>query len=167
MKKTFFLFSFLAVLITACQQTPEPAPVDRNAEEAAINAVCDSIVASFKAQDVEQLMSHLADTLLFLGSDPSEIWNRDQLTEMWTQMLASTPVEIKLINDRKIFFAPDGKTAAVVEDYYMPMFSEVLPFRNVYHMIREDGNWKIMFSGTGIIAKNEDLPKIDAVLMEE
>ena len=165
MKKNVLLFAFFILALAACQQQVEVKSVDSEAEEAAINDLLVQLATSFKEQDVPGIVSLLSEDVLMLGSDPSEIWNKEEITAMWTQLLTQ-PVELKMTADPVIKLAPDGKSATAVQQYVMPVFSTKIEFRNVYHLIKEDGNWLIFVSTTGCILKNEDLPKIDEVIGE-
>ncbi len=164
MKKIYLILSVAMVAITACQQTPKTVSVDIEAEKAAINDLVDKVNSAMQAQDVATLTSFFTDDLICLGSDPSELWNKKQITELWTQMLADTAPEINLIGKRVIKVAADGKSAVAVDQYFMPMFTPDIPFRNVYYLIKTDDNWMIDFSSTALIPKNEEIPKLNKAL---
>ena len=53
MKKTCLSLSVAVVIIMACQKTPEPAPVDLAAEEAAVSVLFDKFDSAFVAQDAQ------------------------------------------------------------------------------------------------------------------
>jgi ketosteroid isomerase-like protein len=163
MKKNVLLLLFFILALLACQQQPDIEPLNIEAEEAAINDLLNKMTTAFKDQDVENLMSIFAEDLLLCGSDPSEFWNKQQVTDMWTQMLTQ-PVEIKVIGEPIIKIAPDGNSASAVQQYLMPVISEKLQFRNGYHLIKVKDNWLIFTSNTACIPKNEDLPKINEVI---
>jgi ketosteroid isomerase-like protein len=163
MKKNVLLLSFLFLVLTACQQQPKTKPVNIEAEEVAINDLLGKLISSFKEQDVNTLISLLAEDVLVCGSDPSEFWNKQQITEMWKQMLAQ-PFELNVIGEPMIEIAPDGNSAFAAQQYFMPMFSDKLPFRNGYHLIKSNNEWKIYISNTACIPRNEDLPKINEAL---
>jgi ketosteroid isomerase-like protein len=165
MKKSTLLLAFFVIVLTACQQQTETKSVDLKAEEAAINDLLNTMIGAFKAQDVPTLQSLLTEDVLCLGSDPSEVWNKKEITEMWTQMLAQ-PVEIDTIGTPKIQVASDGHSAFAMQQYFMPAFSSKLAFRNGYHLIKSGEKWLIFTTNTACIPKNEDLSKIDKVLSE-
>ena len=163
MKKICIILSIAVVIITACQQTHKTVPVDIKAEEAAVNDLLNRMITAFKEQDVATLQSLLSEDMLGCGSDPSEFWNKQQVTEMWTQMLVQ-PFELDIIGDPKIKVAPDGHSAFAVHQYFMPFYSSKLAFRNGYHLIKSDGKWLIFSFNTACIPKNDDLPKISEAI---
>lgn len=162
MKKNVFLVSFFALVFTACQQ-PETKTIDTQADKAAISNILNLLQTAFKEQNVDTLISVFTDDAILYGSDPSEIWDKQQIKEMWAQML-SEPVELSIIGEPVIKLATDGNSAYAAQQYYMPMFSNKIVFRNGYHLIKLNGEWKIFTCNTACIIKNEDLPKIDEVL---
>jgi hypothetical protein len=159
------LLSLLIFVLSACQQ-PETKPVDLEAEELAINELLDKVFLSFETQDVATLSSIIADDVLVCGSDPSEFYDKQQITEIWTQMLAESSYEFNTISERNIRIAPDGYSASAIEQFFMPIFSTVLPFRISYHLIKLNEEWKIFCWNGACIPKNEDLPKINEALSE-
>lgn len=167
MKKTCLILSLAVFFFSSCQQTPEPTPVDIEAEETAIIQVLDQMHEAVSAEDLSILDSLLHDEILLCGSDPSEFWDKQEMMDLWSQMFEATDPEINLFGDRKLLVSPDGISASAVEQYMMPMWTTSLPFRSSYHLIKEDGQWKVLFMNTAIVPKNEDLPVIDSVLNAE
>ena len=163
MRKNALLFLFFVLALIACQQQPAPKPINIEAEEVAINNVLDKLISAFKEQNVDTLTSLLAEDVLMCGSDPSEFWNKQEIIEIWTQMLAQ-PVELNIIGEPVIKIAPDGNSAFAIQQYVMPVFSDKLLFRNGYHLIKSNNEWKIYTSNTACIPKNEDLPAINEIL---
>jgi len=162
--KKFYLILFVALIaLSACKQLPKTVPIDIAAEQAAINVLFDQVDSAFETRDVTTLTSFLKDDLLCCGTDPSEFWDKQQTTDLWTQMFADTAVSITLnfISDRKIKVANDGQSAAVVEQYLFPAISPNIPWRNVYHLVKKDDQWKILFFSIAFIPKNEDIAKIN------
>jgi ketosteroid isomerase-like protein len=160
MKKEFLISTIAAMFIIACQQVPKTVPVDKEAEKAVIDSLFDKFHAAWNTNDVASLASFLTDDALSMGSDPSEFFTKQQITDAWKQMLADSVPEIILLNERKIVVAPDGHSATVVDQYMMPGIVAGIPLRNAYHLIKTDGQWKILVLNCSYIHKNEDLPKI-------
>jgi hypothetical protein len=106
----------------------------------------------------------MSEDAICLGTDPSELWNKQQMTEMWTQMLADSAPKVNNIVERKIIVVADGNSAAVVDQYIMPDISPNIPWRNVYHLVKTNGNWKIFFFNCGFIPKNEEIQKLNDAL---
>jgi len=164
MKKIYFILT-IAVIITACQQNPETIPIDTEAEKAAISALFDKFKSEFIAKDVNAMTALLTDNALSCGTDPSEFWDKKQISDLWAQGFADTSFTINYsIDRREIRVAPDGKSAIVVEQYVFPILSTKIPLRNIYLAVKADGNWMIDFISWNFIPKNEDIPKLNKAL---
>ena len=164
MKKFCLILSVVLLVFTACQQTPKPVKVDTVAERAAIKDLLDKVTMAMKAQDVTTLLSFFTDGTVCLGSDPSELWDKQQLKDLWTIILVDTAPEHNFISKRVIKVTSDGKTAVAVYQYFMPMFTPKIPFRNVYYLVKTGDKWMIDFFSTALIPKNEDIPKLTDAL---
>ncbi len=143
--------------------TSIPKSFDTEAEKVAISNFLNKFMTAFNDRDIEAMSSLLTEDMFSWGSDPAELWNKQQLTEIWKQMLTK-PFKLNVIGEPTIKIAPDGYSAFVVQQYFMPSVSEKLPFRNGYHLIKLNDEWKIFTLNTACIPKNKDLPKIDKVL---
>jgi ketosteroid isomerase-like protein len=153
------------VVITACQQTPKTIPVDIEGEKDAVAAILDKYYSAINEQDVATLTSYLTEDVLCCGSDPSEFWNKQQITDEWTQMFADSTFEISFIIDKQeIKVAPDGNSAIVVDQYMLPTFIPKIPCRNVSYLVKTNDKWMILFLSFNLIPKNEDLPKLNEAL---
>jgi hypothetical protein len=160
MKKSLPLLLFMLVFVTACQK-PQPAPVDLESEKDAINDMMDNFEATTKTDSLAMFLT--ADALL-TGTAPSELWNKDEMLEMWQEYFSGTVPEHKYIGERTLKVAADGNSATVIEEYIMPALSPVLPARNTLHLVKNDGSWMIDFVSMAFIPKNEDVPIIDEAL---
>lgn len=164
MKSIFFIISACALVMAACHHTHEAVPVDIEAEKAAINDMLDKLYSAVTSQDVATMTSYFDENALICGTDPSEFWNKQEITEIWTQMLAESAPEFKYIGERQIIVAPDGHSAVTVEQYMVPMFSEKIPWRRVFYLMKAGDKWIIHFSSVAFIPKNEDIPKLNEAL---
>ena len=162
MKKIYFLLSIVLVVVASCQQTPQVVPVDIEAEKANIATLFDRFNSAFNVKDVPAMAAFLTEDALSCGTDPSEFWNKKQITDLWTQSFADTTLKINYsYSKREIRVAPDGNSAIVVEQYIMPFLSSKIPLRNVYNAIKTKDNWMIDFISWNFIPKNEDIPKLN------
>jgi tetratricopeptide (TPR) repeat protein len=66
----------------------------------AVNALLDKYDSAFKAKDAPTLIALLAEDGLFCGTDPSEIWDKKQISEGWTQAFADTSMMIDFTVDK-------------------------------------------------------------------
>ncbi len=139
--------------------------IDLKAEEAAINNLLNTLNAAWDRQDVAAMTSLLTEDVLFHGNGPSEIYNKKQVTEGWTQMLAQ-PFPLEVIDKPVVRMAPDGNSAYAMQQYFMPAFSTKIPFRNGYFLIKVNGNWLIYTCNTACLINDNDFPKINEVLGE-
>ncbi len=145
-------------------QTSKLATADIEAEKVALNELMDKFDSAFKTQDVPTLASFLTEDALTCGTDPSEFWNKQQITDLWSQMLADSGPELKYIGDRTIQLAPDGTSAIIVTQLIVPAFSPKIPWRQVYHCVKTNDKWMIFFSNVAFIPYNEDIQKLNAAL---
>lgn len=165
MKNLKFIVLIFLLAAAACQPAPEPVNIE--AEEASVNALLDNFYNNLEAGDVSALLSMLNDDMVSVGSDPSEKWDKAQIAEIWSQMFKDQPFEISMFGDRLVKVAKDGKSAIVMNQYFVPAYSTKLPFRSVFHLVKADDQWSILFSNIAIVPKNEDIPKLNAALAAE
>lgn len=162
--KKIFLFTAVAIAaLSACQQAPKAVTADIEAEKSVIDSLFDVFYTAFSKQDVATLSSFLAEDALCMGTDPSEFFNKQQFTDMWTQMLSGGAPELTFVSERKVLVAADGRSATVVDQYLMPSYFKI-PWRNAYHLAKTDAGWKILVINVAFIPRNEDLPKLDAAI---
>ena len=167
MKKNLYLFIIAAVFMTACQQTPEKVSIDIETEKAAIEDMLGEFLNGMEAQDVDAMASFILEDALACGTDPSEFWNKEEFVDVWKEMLAESPIEYKHIGDNVIKVAPDGNSAIAVEQYYIPIYSQNMPLRNVYSLAKVEDKWMISFWSIALIPKNEELGAINKVFAAE
>ena len=162
MKRLPYVLAFVVIIMTACNT----APVNIEAEEAAVSALFEDFYVAFNKGDVETMSAFLCDEILACGSDPSEFMNREELVDLWTQLMTVGGPELKFISEQKIKIADDGCSAVVVDQFYMPIFSSVIPFRKVYQLVKTNDQWMIHFLGVSFIPRNKDIAKISSALEE-
>jgi ketosteroid isomerase-like protein len=165
MKKIICLFSIAVLIIASCQPKPKIVPVDSEAAKVLISALLDKYNSAFKAKDANTLIASLTSDALACGTDPSEFWNKKQITDGWTQAFADTSLKINYsIDKREIRLAADGNSALVVEQYVMPFLSSKIPIRTIYRTVKVDGNWMLDFISWSFIPKNDDISKLNKAL---
>lgn len=165
MKRIYCLSLVVVIVISACQQKPVSVPVDSAAAKAAISAQFDEFNAAFSGNDASKVIVLLTDDALVLGTDPSEFWDKKQISDAWTQVMADTSVNLEYsIGRREIRLAADGNTAVVVEQFMFPVLSSKISVRNIYHVVKLEEKWMIDFMSFNLIPKNEDLTKLNSAL---
>jgi len=161
MKKIKLLSIILVILVIACKQQLKPQPVDIEGTKAELKAFLDRFEA---ATNTDTLASFMTEDAMVTGTAPAELWNKQQMVDMWKQYYSSVVPEHKYLTESTMKIAADGNSATVIEEYIMPVMSPVIPARNALHMVKINGKWMIDFINICFIPKNEDLPKFDELL---
>ena len=168
MKKTLFLSVSAILLLAACQQTPAPATIDLEAEEAAAKEMFSVLRDAMNTQNIETLFSLITEDALIIGSDTTEILNKEETKNMWIELSAALEFEFLLFDDQPFKIGPDGNSAVAVSQFYVPVMAPNVPLRQVFNLSKVDGKWMVSFWSSSVIPKNEDLPKIvEALAVEE
>jgi ketosteroid isomerase-like protein len=167
MKKILFLFSITLLFFTACQQTPKPVNVDLKAEEAAAREMFGVLRDAMNTQDIETMFSMFTEDALIIGSDASEILNKEEFKKMWLELSAEINFKFQLFGEQPFKMNPDGNSAIAVSQFYVPIMTGNLPLRQVFNLNKVDGKWMVSFFSSSVIPKNEDLPKIMEALASE
>lgn len=165
MKNICFLL-VVAVLITAgCNQKMKTEPFDLGVVNDIVIELDDTYMKAWNAKDIDVLDEMIADDGMFFGTDPSEIMDKTALIDMYTQLFAETGANFSYnIDIRKIKLAEDGKSAIVVDYIDLYDWSPLIPLRHTSQFVKTDNNWEIDFIAWGLIAKNEDIDKLNKAL---
>ncbi len=165
MRKLIVITALVLFAGIAFGQTSKTATVDIEAEKAAVADLFDKYYSAINAKDAATLATFLTEDVLVCGTDPSEFWNKEQITDAWTQGLADTTLEINItIGKREIRVADDGSSAIVVEQYIMPYISSKIHIRAVNYAVKTNDKWMIDFMSFNLIPKNEDISKLNKAL---
>ena len=165
MKRTFYLILFVVIIITACQTKTKIVSVDTAAAKVAIISMLDRFSSAMKAKDSNAIMTLLTDDGLYCGTDSKELLNKADLLNVMNQVFADTSYSpIYSIDKREIRIANDGNSAIAVEQMFDKSFSQKIPFRMVYHLVKNNENWLFDFVSWNIIPNNEDLGKLSKAL---
>ena len=162
MRKLLIVTALLLFAGVAFGQTSKTTQVDFETEKAAVADLFDKYYSAINAKDAAILPTFLTEDVLVCGTDPSEFWNKEQITELWTQALAETTLEINItIGKREIRVADDGSSAIVVEQYIFPFISSKIHIRTVSNAVKTNDKWMIDFMSFNFIPKNEDISKLN------
>ena len=165
MKRTFYLMLVAVMIITACQPKNKIVPVDTAAAKVAVTTVLDKYNSAFKAKDVNAILTLLTDDGLYCGTDSKELMDKASLSNMMNQTLADTSLKVNYtIDKREIRIAADGNSAIAVEQMFFKAFSQKIPMRMVYHLVKNGDNWLFDFVSWNFIPNNEDLGKLNKAL---
>ena len=137
----------------------------REAVKASVAALLDKYDSAFKAKDAPAVIALLAGDGLFCGTDPSEIWDKKQISDGWTQAFADTSLMIDFtVDKREILIAEDRNSAIAIEQFYFKLFSPNIMWRVIFHAVKSGEDWKLDFISWNFIPKNEDIEKINKAL---
>jgi hypothetical protein len=111
------------------------------------------------------MMALLTDDVLSCRSDSKEFWNKTDLYNNIIQVFADTSLKTDItIDKREIRIAKDGNSAIALEQMFMKPFSEKLPVRTVYHLVKVNDIWLLDFTSVAFIPNNEDIDKLNKAL---
>jgi uncharacterized protein (TIGR02246 family) len=165
MKKIFFTILAAVIIITACQTKTRIIPVDTGAAKLAVTALLDKYNSAMNAKDANTLMNLLTEDGLYCGTDSRELLSKAELSEMMKQSLADTSLVVNYsIDKREIRITADGNSAIALEQMFFKAFSEKIPVRMIYHLVKNDDNWQFDFVSWNFIPDNEDIGKINKAL---
>jgi uncharacterized protein (TIGR02246 family) len=165
MKRTFYLMLVAVMIITACQTKTKIVPVDPAAAKVAVTTVLDKYNSAMKAKDANAIMTLLTDNGLYCGTDSKELLDKASLSNIMNQTFADTSLKVNYsIDKREIRIATDGNSAIAVEQMFFKAFSQKMPMRMVYHLVKNGDNWLFDFVSWNFIPNNEDLGKLNKAL---
>ncbi len=165
MKKILYVMLLAVMTITACQTKTKVIPVDTAAAKVAVTTVLDKYNSAFKAKDANALMILFTNDGLYCGTDSRELLDKASLSNMMNQAFADTSLKVNYsIDKREIRIAADGNSATSVEQMIMKAFSQKMPVRMVYHLVKNGDNWLFDFISWSFIPNNEDLGKLNKAL---
>lgn len=163
MKKLLIVTALLLFAGITFGQTSKTATVDIEAEEVALNKIMDNLFSAAKVGDQTIFVSLLTEDALFCGTDPSEFWNKQHFVDLSKQDSNGPAPDFKFIGDRKIKIASDANSAIIVTQL-LAAWSPKIPIRVVYHFVKTNDNWMILFGNVAFIPKNEDIQKLNEAI---
>jgi ketosteroid isomerase-like protein len=165
MKEIANILFIFTIVFVSCQTKTEFMPVDMTESKEAVTRVLDAHWAALKAKDADAVIALVTEDFLSCGTDPIEFWNKTDMYNTVKQMLANDELKIDItVDKREIRIARDGNSAIALEQMFLKPFSQKLPVRTVYHLVKDNNTWLIDFTSTGFIPKNEDIDKLNKAL---
>ena len=153
------------MLMTSCQQKPVTVAVDPEAVKAELATFMDEYNMAYKAMDINKMTAFCTDNAMFLGTDPSEFWNKQQITDYFMAQGTDSTMKLEFkVDRREIMVAADGKSAIVVEQFFIPLISTKIQVRCIDKVVKVNDKWMFDFLSWNIVARNEDIPKLNAAL---
>lgn len=139
--------------------------VNLNESKDAVARVLDAHWSAVKAKDADAVAALVTDDFLSCGSDPKEFWNRTDMYNSIKQMFANSDFKPAIIvNKREIRVSRSGKSAIAFEQMFLKPFSQKIPVRTVYHLVKDSNTWLIDFTSTAFIPDNADIDKLNKAL---
>ena len=163
MRKLLFVSALLLFAGITFGQTSKTTTVDIEADKAALNEIMDKLFSAAKDGDQTVFVSLLTEDALFCGTDPSEFHNKQHYVDLSKKESNDPTPEFNFIGDRKIKVASDGNSAIIVTQL-MAAWSPKIPLRMVYHFVKTNDNWMILFTNAAFIPKNEDIQKLNEAI---
>jgi uncharacterized protein (TIGR02246 family) len=168
MKKLLTLIILAAGMFPSCQTRTPDASFDMNEATTAVIKVLDTHWSAVKANDADAVVALLTDDALSCGSDSREFWSKTDIYNAIRQTLADTSLKIDIkIDKRVVRIAKDGNSAIALEQMFLKPYSERMPVRNIYHLVKTNNVWKIDFTSVSFIPDNDDIEKINRALGRE
>jgi ketosteroid isomerase-like protein len=165
MKKLLLVLFIVAMVLTSCQTKTKILPADLTAAKDAVAKVLDKHWSAVKAKDADAVMALLTDDVLSCGSDSKEFWDKTDLSNTIKQMFADTSLKIDITIDKRVIrIAKDGNSAIALEQMFMKPFSQKMPVRNIYHLVKVNDIWQFDFTSVSFIPDNEDIGKLNKAL---
>ena len=140
-------------------------PADLAAVKVALTKVLDTHWSAVKAKDADAVIALVTDDFLSCGTDSKEFWNKTDMHNTIKQMFADDSLKLDItIDKREIRIAKDGNSAVALEQMFMKPYSQKIPVRTIYHLVKVNDIWQIDFTSTSFIPNNEDIGKLNKAL---
>jgi ketosteroid isomerase-like protein len=153
------------MVVTSCQTKTKVLPTDLTAAKVAVTKVLDAHWSAVIAKDANAIMALLTDDVLSCGTDSKEFWNKTEMSNTIKQMFADTSFKIDITIDKRVIrVAQDGNSAIALEQMFMKPYSQKIPVRNIYHLVKVNDIWGIDFTSVSFIPNNEDIGKLNKAL---
>jgi ketosteroid isomerase-like protein len=125
----------------------------------------DEYNAAYMALDINKMTALSTDNAMFLGTDPAEFWNKQQIIDFFLAQANDSTMKIEFkVDRREIMVAADGKSAIIVEQYFVPLISTKMQVRCIDKVVKVNDKWMFDFVSWNVIPRNEDIPKLTAAL---
>ncbi|WP_353331576.1 nuclear transport factor 2 family protein [Bacteroides sedimenti] len=167
MKKILIPFLLIAFLFCGCQK--KTTPTEMAGAKKSISEMLDRSFQAFMDKKLDSISVLLADSGLFCGTDPGELWNKKAICDEYAKVFADTSIKSQMPkpDKREILVQKDGKSAIVIEQLKGLSFCPNVPLRWVYYVVKEKEGWKINFSSIALIPYNKDLPMINKAVEQQ
>jgi ketosteroid isomerase-like protein len=151
--------------LSSSQTKTKVLPADLTAAKVAVLKVLDTHWSAVKVKDANAIMALLTDDVLSCGTDSKEFWSKTDMSNTIKQMFADTSLNIDITIDKRVIrIAKDGNSAIALEQMFMKPYSQKIPIRNIYHLVKFNDIWQFDFTSVSFIPNNEDIGKLNKAL---
>lgn len=151
--------SMRSVLLVFWLAQPAPAGAD---ERTAVNQVLDDWHQAAAAAKLERYFSYLTPDAVFLGTDATERWTRDEFYRFCKPHFDQGKAWSFKARRRAVLFAPGGKVAWFDEDLET---ANLGPCRGSGVLIKQpDAQWKIAHYNLSVTVPNAAFPAVKKLL---
>jgi hypothetical protein len=160
--------AFLSFIMCGCMfnsNYKEPNMPNPEVVKAQISVALDSMHSAFQHRKFQKMMTYLSQDGYYLGSDPTELWTRKQLSDYFKphEKDSATVMPYDILR-RDILLNEERNSAVVAEQYYLVRMSEKVMVRAISRVSKKESGWVIDFYSWNMIPKNEDMDKINGAL---
>lgn len=168
MKKIIPPLILVAIMFSSCNNKNEVPTADPEESRIAVEKTLDRHWSAVKEGDAETILDLLTDDALSCGSDSKEFWSKTAMADNIRNMFTDSAMKINVKIDKRIIrVASDGNSAIALEQMFLEPYSQKIPVRNVYHLVKVNNDWKFDFTSVSFIPDNEDIGKLNEALQQE
>lgn len=165
MKKVIPFLILIAIMLSSCNNKNNAVPANPEEARIAVEKTLDKHWLAVKEGDAETILDLLTDDALSCGSDSKEFWSKTEMADNIRNMFKDTTFKIDVrVDKRLIRVASDGNSAIALEQMFLEPYSEKIPVRNVYHLVKVNNTWKFDFTSVSFIPDNEYIEKLNEAL---
>lgn len=167
MRKILISLLLITFLFCGCQKKTTPTEIAGSKK--AIAEMLDKSYQALIDKKLDKISVLLADSGLFCGTDPSELWSKKAICDEYAKAFADTAFKFQMpkLEKREILVQKDGNSAIVLEQFKGFWFCPNVSLRWVYYVVKEKDNWKISFSSFALIPYNKDLSSISKAVEQQ
>ena len=149
---TFLSCSFL---LFSCSHSHSPA-LNEKQEVQKIHSILDNWHAAAATADEDTFFGTMTDSAIYLGTDKTERWLRDELKEWSAEYFERDKAWAFTASNREVYFSKDGRTA---------WFEELLdtwmgPCRGSGVLSYSNGDWKLEHYNLAVLIDNDDIQAV-------
>lgn len=158
MKKTIIALSVLSVAVAFA--TPQDSDASAKAE---IDTLLSAWHEAAAKADAGTYFGSMAPDAVFLGTDVTERWTKDEFEAWATPLFRGTSAWVFSATRRSISLSTDGNTAWFDEDLVSKSY---WPCRGSGALEKIDGAWKIRLYSLAFTIPNSAVPEIRAAVIK-